>query len=1050
VLTETASESWTDTESGVDRPEADEQEEEAGYHAEMVYLVGEINRYIEHGEPGTFSKAWQEQVVKSGLKDQNIRNLLENIRVLDEERRTEFVRRLSESIHIWNQVSLPDSAAKDWPSPGRTRLADVSFQKLWEWGEALRNISDHGEAPAAFSEEGSGNEERMTFSEAISSESGSRSKERMTSSEAIPSESGSRSKEPMIFSEAISSESGSENEERMTSSEVIPSESGSRSKERMTSSKAIPSESGSKSKERMTFSEAISSGEGSEREREESILRELIWQINHKMEEGQEAAGAVTGEQTEEELRAETEEGFAEAPVSQDISDKAMESGPEDSFRLLYADSQLESRPIQSLLRYVRELDEEQYAIFIRELFQITQIQWKLSLGQGMEEEAEQELRQILIQRNRRLLKPGHELKMSGTDEAETVDVPYLRMWEWGQALLFYPEYAQDEKAEPAQSSEDKASPLPEDRGRKQTEWIRRQIEEGKDRNNLQQLIGQINHRLVFTQKKEEGETKTDETLQLIYADSQLSVPSVQTLLRYIRNLDEEGYGELVKELAQVTKIQSMLSSGTGDEEETAREIRQMLTQRKTDIRSSLLAAAFNKVWEWGKALLYYPEQGQKMPERMLPPAKDRRQEGQDVLLHIESIAERNNLRQIIRQINHLAAPPQPEYQRKTQKPEAEPDMEKDQKPGEKLEAKPGSKEGRKRDQEAEPDRKKGGSRQIERTFRLAYAPGKLQTPAVQNLIHYIQRLDEEQYEVLIEELTKVTSIQQMMMAMERIEAEKIPEPAEISHRIVRGMENQPDQPGIIGSRPDMENLSGMPGVENHPDMPGTEIRPGIRSTEIRPGMRSTDNQTETAPAQGKTDSQDQRRKGGYPELAHRIMQYETQRRRIVGQNLRQIEKTYPYKAQSGGILRDIGDMAPIFFADGSMSALMEFTGRTRFQREEPEEAGILAATEFPEGEYAKEYFGSGYPAQELAYSMPDTDTSREEQHREKLRMQEENIQIKSAQEQLGRKLTEVEKQLRAVEGAAKAKEDVRTFADQVKRQLYEELHVEKLRRGLI
>ena len=101
-------------------------------------------------------------------------------------------------------------------------------------------------------------------------------------------------------------------------------------------------------------------------------------------------------------------------------------------------------------------------------------------------------------------------------------------------------------------------------------------------------------------------------------------------------------------------------------------------------------------------------------------------------------------------------------------------------------------------------------------------------------------------------------------------------------------------------------------------------------------------------------------------------------------------------------------------------------------------------------GQVANPSPSPGYPVQELAYSMPDTDTSREEQRRAELRLREENVQIKSVQEQLGRKLTEVEKQLKAVEGRAKAKEDVRAFADQVKRQLYEELHVEKLRRGLI
>ena len=64
--------------------------------------------------------------------------------------------------------------------------------------------------------------------------------------------------------------------------------------------------------------------------------------------------------------------------------------------------------------------------------------------------------------------------------------------------------------------------------------------------------------------------------------------------------------------------------------------------------------------------------------------------------------------------------------------------------------------------------------------------------------------------------------------------------------------------------------------------------------------------------------------------------------------------------------------------------------------------------------------------------------------------METENARIKSAQEQLDKKLKEVEQQLKKTEGAAQAKEDVKSFAEQVKRQLYEELHVEKLRRGLV
>ena len=90
------------------------------------------------------------------------------------------------------------------------------------------------------------------------------------------------------------------------------------------------------------------------------------------------------------------------------------------------------------------------------------------------------------------------------------------------------------------------------------------------------------------------------------------------------------------------------------------------------------------------------------------------------------------------------------------------------------------------------------------------------------------------------------------------------------------------------------------------------------------------------------------------------------------------------------------------------------------------------------------------YRIQELEYSLQKTTAWEEEQQRTRIRMETENARIKSAQEQLDKKLKEVEQQLKKTEGAAQAKEDVKSFAEQVKRQLYEELHVEKLRRGLV
>lgn len=99
---------------------------------------------------------------------------------------------------------------------------------------------------------------------------------------------------------------------------------------------------------------------------------------------------------------------------------------------------------------------------------------------------------------------------------------------------------------------------------------------------------------------------------------------------------------------------------------------------------------------------------------------------------------------------------------------------------------------------------------------------------------------------------------------------------------------------------------------------------------------------------------------------------------------------------------------------------------------------------------YEKKLRENRYQPQELEYSVQKASSSEEDQQRNEVRMQRENAQIKSAQEQLDKKLKEVEHQLKKVEDSTKVKEDVKTFAEQVKRQLYEELHVEKLRRGLI
>ncbi len=113
-------------------------------------------------------------------------------------------------------------------------------------------------------------------------------------------------------------------------------------------------------------------------------------------------------------------------------------------------------------------------------------------------------------------------------DDRQLPDVSYRNLWEWGEALLFYPEHQQEDAdilANPQQEAFSSEEAKQED---KQTQIVHQQKEIEKARNHLQSLIRQINHRA---------------DVRLVYTDAQLSVPQIQDLLQYIRQLDVRQYG---------------------------------------------------------------------------------------------------------------------------------------------------------------------------------------------------------------------------------------------------------------------------------------------------------------------------------------------------------------------------------------------------------------------------------------------------------------------------------------------------------------------------
>lgn len=573
----------------------------------------------------------------------------------------------------------------------------------------------------------------------------------------------------------------------------------------------------------------------------------------------------------------------------------SVEADTEEISWLDYAEGQAETPMVQKLLRYIQTLDEKQYGVLVGKLSQVIKVQRMLSLSDGSREEAVREPEQKNF---------------------------YQKLWEWGETLLFY--------TKDASSEENRAVEVA------QTEAIRRQIEMSKGRNNLRRLISQINRTL----SEEADEEKISE---LLYVESQLETPEIQSLLSYVQTLNEEQYVELVKELSQVTKVQNMLSLGDSfDEEEATKEAEK--TDRAKRVEKS-------RLWEWGKALLFYPKTAASLDNNSIDEAtlsaEDRNHEipqTEVIRRQIEISKDRSNLRRLISQINHT------------------------------------------------------------------------------------QTLDEEKYGVLVKELSQVTKVQSseiwewgealLDVTEHRQDWKKADEvsgalqTADLEYTDKKDSDRAYLQQ-MIQQLNHMALLPGTSEVQKAPEPNEDEDIQRVRDGYARRSgwLLHKDNPLKRPQVQNLPSVLT------YPELAQRIWEYETGRR-----------KTELLNTKITG-----EDM----FIPIETSVSMDKVDKAS----EPDKA-------FPERK--PRTFQIGYPASELAYTAQNPDTSREEHQRTEMRLKEENSQIKSAQEQLGRKLAEVEKQLKDVEGATKARQDVRSFADQVKRQLYEELHVEKLRRGLI
>ncbi|MCI8484932.1 MAG: hypothetical protein HFH41_11425 [Lachnospiraceae bacterium] len=288
-----------------------------------------------------------------------------------------------------------------------------------------------------------------------------------------------------------------------------------------------------------------------------------------------------------------------------------------------------------------------------------------------------------------------------------------------------------------------------------------------------------------------------------------------------------------------------------------------------------------------------------------------------------------------------------------------------------------------------------------EEMFQLVYADSQLGEPMIRSLLSYLRKLNETQYETLVKELSQVTKLQQVLYFGQE----------EAAFDGIKQMIQQKNQNFLVfvGRR-----------REERYQMLIEKLRTLETSDQEKISVRKKGPDQKYFAA-------------AYPMLAYEIQEYEEQQIKVRQEEIKRFQQVYFYwdtqeKNESYGLDRK---------------------RLSQTELELPQKERDPASPEI--GGWERDAADLGIRSQEiLQYSTQRTQVMEEEQQRIVQRVQEENIQLKTAQDQLDQKMKEVEQQLKKVEGQAKSKEDTRAFAEQVKNQLYEELHVEKLRRGLI
>lgn len=686
--------------------------------------------------------------------------------------------------------------------------------------------------------------------------------------------------------------------------------------------------------------------------------------------------------------------------------------GKQYSFHIEYRENSIINEQVQELIMQTRKLEPEQYSSFIRVFSDMIQVRQR----KIREDTA------ISRQISRQMESYDTEVeKIFHTYYGVQLDEKAVRkLQDWSEAL---------QEGSRLILADHTVTEFQEDQ-----EIVLQNLDEGmtiEERTEFQKLIEQLD---------QYGKHRS---FHIEYIESSLTNAVIQELITYVRNLDSEQYSLFIKALTNMTEARQVvqewkmrdLAQASGQDSSAVRALD--LEEKKenaaiphsevsyddevekifrSNYGTQLTTEAIRELVDWSEALQESGRPGRQEKEEFLSEDSRKSKELMEgdmqteiIRQHIQQAKDRMELHQLVEQVNHYAG----------------------------------------------------------EAVKLEYREEQLHNPSIQKLIRYIRQLDEEHHRIFVEQLSKMIEVQQSMQAWENADTNMYDLPEENTvHRVQRDAAGPDKELGsrnkklLVREKRSSVQEKSLPDLEKQLSAQEKSLSDLKDQLTVQAGNQSgwkprSANSENRSPAQTLRFSNriSQRVYEIYPELSRRIQEYEAWRKEKYEKEIHQLMVNRPGNVLLYRSLRlnttsdDTAGKKKV--QERELTGWNQENIQTAYQTGwDQENIKVPYQTEWNQ---KPGLIPEHYPyesQQELKHAAPGGQTQPLQQDQAG-RIQEERIQMKSAQAQMDVRLKQVEQQLKQVEIRAGQKENVRETAEKIKKLLHEELHLEKLRRGM-